>query len=400
MSDEGPSGRGLVGDTRAIAGQIDFLNATIVLLFGTGLFLGAAGIVLDFAQQRGQADEIAGVRAEERLADDLLVGAPNETLLDPACTQVYFDSIDDGRLARYPLDETSGPAEDVVNGFDASLEGGVSPVDDPDRGRVYEFPGGDGDYLDAGGAVGRTLRGSATLSAWVNTTQSPSTTADPWEYPGLSGVEEAGTQDDIFWGYLNPSGQIGVARETTGGTWIPANSTTKVNDGDWHHVAFVREADTGELRTYVDGSLEATADSVPGTVGTDFASLGRVEDTGGSPEEFKGRLDDVRVYDRALSNDSVGLVYEDRYPACDYDFSGESRLELLRDSLAISGEQAVNVTVERGSVAAVDVDGNGQATRLAAGPDPPETGAVSAFHRRVAFEGGREYYTLHVRVWQ
>ena len=56
---------------------------------------------------------------------------------------------------------------------------------------------------------------------------------------------------------------------------------------------------------YVDGNREDTVTSRTGAVTNTFSSIGRVEDTGGSPEYFDGRLDEVAVYDRVLTDGEV-----------------------------------------------------------------------------------------------
>lgn len=76
-------------------------------------------------------------------------------------------------------------------------------------------------------------------------------------------------------------------------------------DGDWHHIAAV--IGPSEISTYLDG----TAICVLGTPntslvydrGADFF-VGR-HGNGGTIFDFSGNLDEVRIYDRALSADEV-----------------------------------------------------------------------------------------------
>jgi len=125
-----------------------------------------------------------------------------------------------------------------------------------------------------------------------------------YQAPGVTGVESNGDGDDVFWGWLDADGNIGVQAGDQAG----AQSTTAVNDGSWHHVVLTRDAASGDVQVYVDGTLEDSATSRQGTIGTTFSSIGRIEDTGGTPAYFDGRLEDVQVYDSVLSAGEVGTL--------------------------------------------------------------------------------------------
>jgi len=82
----------------------------------------------------------------------------------------------------------------------------------------------------------------------------------------------------------------------------PMVSTTTVNDNNWHHVALVR---SGAFQTmYLDGNIVGNlAGTIP--LGWTYAWMGMSYVSGwphitGSPAYFTGRLDDVRIYDRAV----------------------------------------------------------------------------------------------------
>ncbi len=89
----------------------------------------------------------------------------------------------------------------------------------------------------------------------------------------------------------------------------PIVATTAVNDGNWHHVAYVLTENGGsdQLRFYVDGSLE-TISSGAGAGGT-VATFGRVDDTAGhevfigtsasTSQFFNGQMAEVRVWNTA-----------------------------------------------------------------------------------------------------
>ncbi|MFH8489272.1 exo-alpha-sialidase [Streptomyces longisporoflavus] len=71
------------------------------------------------------------------------------------------------------------------------------------------------------------------------------------------------------------------------------------NDGQWHHIALRRGG--GQLTLSVDGTQVTTAD-VPGTVTRNSGYGFHVGQRVDSRAHFAGSIDEVRVYDRALSN--------------------------------------------------------------------------------------------------
>jgi Concanavalin A-like lectin/glucanases superfamily len=142
------------------------------------------------------------------------------------------------------------------------------------------------------------LGGTATLTAWIKTTQTG--TNDVWTSPAITGVEVAAFQNDIRWGYLNASGHIGVGAGDSG-----VVSTTAINNGQWHHVAFTRDATTGVVQVYVDGVLQATGAGDTGVINSAYSIIGAQTDltSGGGPDGhtyFNGQLDEVRIYDQVL----------------------------------------------------------------------------------------------------
>src|SRR5690606_28095139 len=91
-------------------------------------------------------------------------------------------------------------------------------------------------------------------------------------------------------------------------------STVAINSGSWRHVVLTRDHTAGEYRIYIDGVLNASGAIATGLIGTPFASIGRIEDTGGTPEYFAGDLDEVRVYDFVLDDAQVAAVMNETRP--------------------------------------------------------------------------------------
>jgi Concanavalin A-like lectin/glucanases superfamily len=151
------------------------------------------------------------------------------------------------------------------------------------------------------------LGGTATVAYWIKTTQVGNNTF--WQTPGIMGIEEDGAGNDIFYGILNASGRILFQV----GNFGAVTSTNAINDGNWHHIAMSRVITTGTTKIYVDGTLNQTATlGAFSTITQPFFSLGRIENTnpGINPIYFNGALDEMAMYDRALSDTEVADLYK------------------------------------------------------------------------------------------
>src|SRR5690606_4751505 len=68
----------------------------------------------------------------------------------------------------------------------------------------YATCDGSNDYFEVAD-LSDILGGTASLAFWIRTTQAGNDTG--WEAPGVTGVEQGGGADDIFWGWLDAAGR-------------------------------------------------------------------------------------------------------------------------------------------------------------------------------------------------
>lgn len=181
------------------------------------------------------------------------------------------------------------------------------------RGGVFD---GTDDYLTHTD-IDNLLSGTASMSFWIKTTQTGSDVT--WQAPGISGVEVVGSANDIFWGWIDASGHIGLSVGDDGTT----KSTQAINDDTFHHVVLTRDAGAGTFKIYIDGVLDSSGSIATGTIGNTFASIGRIEDTGGTPEYFEGVLDELVIFDQVLSDAEVALIHT--YQSNDQNLDGSDR---------------------------------------------------------------------------
>ena len=231
-------------------------------------------------------------------------GAAAHNISFPAAATIYtafyrVNTTSDLSVGYWKFDEASGltAIDSSPTGNHGTLQGGVTRV----AGKINAALGFDGltGYVGVGADLNQWLGGTASLSAWIKTTQIGK--GDFFRSPGITGVESAGDNNDIFWGWLDATGRIALQA----GNGDSARSLNPINDGQWHHVGLTRDANTGQVKVYVDGALNATATSEPGIKTTKFFSLGRIEVTGGSANFFQGQLDEVRIYNYVLSASDI-----------------------------------------------------------------------------------------------
>ena len=159
------------------------------------------------------------------------------------------------------------------------------------------------------------ITGSATVSFWINTTQNTTGTNNiGWDRPSVIGTEQNGAVDDAQWGWIDDAGKIRLNVGNTNG----AASTTTINNGAWHFVAFTRDAMLGTTQVWVDGVLEntVTATGLQGTI-TNVFGIGF---TNGVANDFSrltsndrylnAKVDDLRIYSSVLTNEQVRSIWE------------------------------------------------------------------------------------------
>ncbi|MGY4531322.1 VCBS repeat-containing protein [Pseudomonas sp. TE3786] len=172
-----------------------------------------------------------------------------------------------------------------------------------------------GDHIDVAASVTNVLLGAATLTFWINTAQAGGSDGkgNSWNNPSIIGSEQVSGGNDIQWGAINSSGQIGFGLGNVNGVY----SITAINDSQWHNIAISRDASSGLVSVYVDGKLEATgspSDSAfTGTL-NHLLEIGVTDTFSGNGTDasdsayFKGALDDLRIYSGVLTADQIAAI--------------------------------------------------------------------------------------------
>jgi hypothetical protein len=200
-------------------------------------------------------------------------------------------------LAYWPADEGSGTvAADQVGDLDLSLsESGATWTEGVSgSGSALQFDG-TGGHAETAGPVLDTS-GNFTVSAWVRLDQ-----LDGWR----TAVGQDGEVQSAF--FLQKTDDTDrFAFSTAGGR---ALSTFTPEAGRWYHLVGVRDAAAATNTLYVDGVEQSSFRECLMQEASGPLSVGRARWGGADVDFWPGAVDQVRVWDRALSADEVTELY-------------------------------------------------------------------------------------------
>jgi len=227
-----------------------------------------------------------------------------ETLINTTITS--NDDLERGLVLHYTLDGPNiawgSTTAEVLDSSPSSIDGDTVNLD-PESvvggkiGQALNFNGSAARIVSAS----TTGPASQTIAAWVWLSTTTKNQAIVTKDNGGSmafQVEYGGGLTVLNWFH-------------TGGSSSHIASQPDLTPNRWHHVvATYAQGGAGDVAIYVDGVSKALLDSTestpPPTIDSPFVIGGRIDGT----LPFDGRMDDVRIYDRALSASEARRLYE------------------------------------------------------------------------------------------
>ncbi|MGW9131971.1 LamG domain-containing protein [Streptomyces sp. NPDC055681] len=228
--------------------------------------------------------------------------------------------VDTDRPAKliWPLDEdasatsVTGRAQELAAQLREGAKTGVPGVD----GKALELDGID-DYATAGRPVVDTYQ-SFAVTAWVKLPKDK-------EERAMTAVAQSSTTLRGF--ELYHSSALGgwvfarASSDTAGAPLIKAQQNAcpvsipncpAAGLGEWVHVVGVYDYDAGEIRLYVNGTLKASEPFTTPWLAAGEITLGATVTPSAITSKLKGAMDDVRLYDRTISDDEVQQLFKQR----------------------------------------------------------------------------------------
>lgn len=137
-----------------------------------------------------------------------------------------------------------------------------------------------------------------TVAAWVKT--ATRTTGPTRDIVGKGTADNSDTSFALYW---NWNEKIGFRVKGSNGDSIVL-SNNALNDREWHHVTGVQNSTNVKL--YVDGVLQ---NDIKGSAGALSVSSIDLRIGGRGSGSWNGTIDEVRIYDRALSDAEIEAIY-------------------------------------------------------------------------------------------
>jgi hypothetical protein len=228
-------------------------------------------------------------------------------------------NLNDGLVAYYPL---NGNADDESgNGNDGTVYG-ASLTEDRfgNANSAYNFDGVD-DYIEKrtpSSVLNANLQ-DWTISAWINTSRTGqiqtivSRYECGWNCPsnGAGSLYDLQVTEDGYGSYGIRNTVPPFAENTS------VENNVSITDGTWHHISGVLNRSTLEITIFIDG-YPVNSVSVDGLTALDDRqgsplSIGRtfIQRWAQPREYFLGTIDDIRIYNRALSESEIRELYNE-----------------------------------------------------------------------------------------
>ena len=276
---------------------------------------------------------------------------------------------DNSCIACYTFDNNANDLSDKYNGVWKNKDGSViSGEYGPGKfGQAAKFNGGN--YillLNGDNSVFRTL--NFTFTFWIKTNKSSS--SDTWHGDQrIFGKINPGSKNGDFEIKLDSKGCVMTWADICGDNANHLRSKTSVSDDNWHFCACSLSLDGNSdliMKIYVDGHLEVTGKYSNCRNMANFEPrLGMAY--GERANYFTGSIDQVRIFNKALTEDEVKIIYKEQYTKYDISSLGlldtpksvirKGYLSLIKESSTTSefiGTSKLNLPLKAGDIIITD----------------------------------------------
>lgn len=326
----------------------------------------------------------------------------NGALTDAIGPMDITSVVPNGLVGHWRLDETGGAtvADSSGNGLDGTVANGLdistSNVTGVVGGGINFAGGGTLEAIDLGNPNELRITGAITVAGWFrqNVNEGPyyitkmASANRPYDLSANSGVD-------------GPVVEFRVAAPGACSTGISSGtSTQELELGEWAYLVGVYEP-SSYLRVYINGELASENTSgIPASIcdNTDAVYVGCRED-GLCGNGFNGDADDIRIYNRALTESEINALYQAR--------DGVRYNEAYRTPQFFDGNRWVSVAPawpevtdglighwkldETTGTTAADSSGNGNNGTMTGSMDAANDSAPGPVAMSLAFDGIDDY---------
>lgn len=204
----------------------------------------------------------------------------------------------------WKFDECSwdGTAGEVIDSSGNSLHGNRIGNATTASGKICTAASlnGSSDYIEISDNALLDISQNLTVMAWIHPDSIPS-----------SGLKTIVSKDENYEFHLDSSGHIFWWWQNSSGTVRNFTSSASLSANNWYHVAIVYEA--GSQRILINGAVSGTRNYNESLI-TNNDPLQIGADQGLSGREFDGLIDEVKIFERALSTEEINDYYNNPDP--------------------------------------------------------------------------------------
>ena len=212
------------------------------------------------------------------------------------------DESNQGKISNYSMD---------FDGTSAEIDLGISPVDLVGNSKPY------------------------SVSAWVYIAQSDLVSGTNYFIIGAFNPDR--------WYFRIMNSYVGFGYGNT----VSNTSLTQITGDQWNHIVFTFDLTTHTI--YINGVSKFTLSSSGQTIASNNAFIGALNGSSGPINRFKGKLDQLTIFDYALSQDQVTQLGAEGYA---FNFIPNDKINVGNNSnLNITGALTVSIWMKTTSTA-------------------------------------------------
>lgn len=193
-----------------------------------------------------------------------------------------------------------------ANGNNLTETSGTIPFVAGKIGKAADFEAGDTEYLEITDAAqtGLDITGDFTISAWIK----PESIS---AFMSVASKYNTATGKRCYRMSISSSGKLECYVSNDGTTYAQLSTNNTLSPGNWYHVVVVVNLSLGKIRGYINNSLDdAYADYSSAINDTDTSfCIGALYSSGSPALYFDGLIDEVIVWNKALTADEIAQVY-------------------------------------------------------------------------------------------
>jgi hypothetical protein len=215
-------------------------------------------------------------------------------------SEIEIKSLYSNLVAYLPF---NGNTNDVSgNGHDGTVNGNATLV--PDRfnthDRAYTFPD-QSSNISLANTISKNLETGFTLNCWVKYKNT---------YSVIIGKHVCGYVNGLVLG-IDYDGQFQLWLGNSG--WQTVKTSATLVENRWYMVTATYDSDSGIAKIYLNGQIENTAAISYTNFSPYPISIGEVFQNNCSPANMSGAVDEVKIYNRPLSDAEILDEYNNTY---------------------------------------------------------------------------------------